>query len=187
MNRTTIKELVANKLDSERNLADEQIRIYGARVSPHQLFLTDERCELYYAKVQAVTKFLSSSVQSANPFNSHGVKEMLLEKFEHKTVKFTSYKEYDREIGFELSGGRLGVGTYSEGVLTQMALYIIHGSNLQDGWNRNSPPIMLDRQGRILDGAQRLMALKMLPDCKFSVIIFDYEHPKDTGYSRHTI
>jgi hypothetical protein len=130
---------------------------------------------------QAILNFigcLEIDRTSNNPFNSRSSINELIQG--HRIIEkncWTNYRAFSDVFGdVQLSRARAEVKDDFELIMVQASLTIL----------RVAPPhrfpLILDRQGRVIDGLQRLHALKWLQVWPFCTVCLDYEHRKEMPY-----
>lgn len=167
------KIIVSQLIDQERRLHANQCSAIGTVYGLEQARVEHFKDEMYYKRISDFIALLDNKAVSANPFNGSHARSVLMKSGIIKEHKWGSFSDFIKMAGdVSLSAGRAHVlGQYSF-IYRHLVLILVSGGPCKH-------PLILDREFRIIDGLQRLLAIKMIPGCDFYAIRLDYEAPED--------
>jgi hypothetical protein len=166
-----MKEQAAIAVTRDRLLQKEQRKLLAKRSSGDPALIGHLPRPSYYEAIGDFILLLEHNVQSPNPFNKLRID--FIKAFgilsEHH---WDSYQHFIDQTGqLRLSHGRADVVGEYRFIYRHLALMIVSGGY--------SDPIILDKDFRVIDGLQRLLAMRLIPGCEFSAIRLNYEHHGD--------
>jgi hypothetical protein len=123
----------------------------------------------YYHSIAKFTSFLDERVESANPFNDRELITHL--KKEYGVLKEGVSNDYSAVQEMRLSFPRNDIQPVYTLILRQIALCIICGTT-------KDKALIFDREGRIIDGCQRLAAYQTLRLPYYSMTV-NFVHEAD--------